>query len=511
MGKAKRAKEKRLLEEERRAVAEAKKREERKENIKIATIVIAIVLVISILVTSVCLIVLGIKGKGDYLRDKVSVSSENYEVNNAMLSYLFADGFYMQKSYYDYYSSYFKLDTSSPLKNQAYSDDMTWYDYFLKAAANNASSMLVNAEAAKAAGITLDDHDMSLVEKEINGLKDDAAALELDFEKYLSEYYGLGVKEQDVRDTLEIYYLSMKYYYTTIYGIDVSDEKINEYYDENDDSFLRVDYKTYTVEANYKTGATDAEKELASEEAKAQADAIAKAEDSAAFDKLLLSYLKENKTDDEKPSETVENALVEGESYDESSEYSKWLFNDDTKVGDTKVIAGSNGSYTVYMLVSAKAREDYKTQNVRHILFLESEYADKAACKAAAEAVLAEFNKTGKTEEDFASLVKKYTDDTGSFYNGGLYENVSKGQMVEEFEDWAFDENRKAGDVEIVYSKSYGYHIMFYCGEGTEAWYATALDKVTEEKYEEISEALIKKHTVKIDLDKASNIPDLNK
>lgn len=521
MGKAKRAKEKKLLEEQRKLAAEAKKREEKKENIKIVTIVVSILLVVAILVTSVCLVIAGIKGKGNYLRDKVSVSSDNYEVNNAMLSYLFADGFYMQKSYFDYYASYFGLDTSAPLKNQSYDETMTWYDYFLQAAANNAASILVNAEAAKAAGITLDDTDKALIEKEVDSLKSDAETLELDFDKYLSEYYGLGVKEDDVRDTLELYYLSLKYYYKTILGIEISAEAINEYYEEHEEDFVQVDYKTYTFMADYDKNATEAEKEAAAKEAQTHADELAKATTEKEFDISLRVYLEalyeENVKKDptlkkaEEVDAVIEDSLVEGEVAKEKSEYSEWLFNDDTKVNDTKVISDGKGNYSVYMLVSAKSRDESKTQNVRHVLFLESEYESKEACRAAAEAALAEFNKTGKSESDFADLAVKYTGDTGSIYNGGLYENITEGQMVEEFNDWCFDEKREAGDVEIVYSASYGYHIMYYCGEGEAAWSAVARDALTEEKYGEISDELVEKYKINIDLKKASNVPDLNK
>ena len=83
--------------------------------------------------------------------------------------------------------------------------------------------------------------------------------------------------------------------------------------------------------------------------------------------------------------------------------------------------------------------------------------------------------------------------------------------MVEEFNDWCFDEKREAGDVEIVYSASYGYHIMYYCGEGEAAWSAVARDALTEEKYGEISDELVEKYKINIDLKKASNVPDLNK
>ncbi len=510
MGKAKRAKEKRLLEEERKAAIEAQKRAEKKENIKIVTIIVSIILVVAILVTSVCLTVIAVKSSGNYLRDKIAITSDNYSVNNAMLAYLFADNFYSQKSYLDYYSSYFNFDTSAPLKNQEYSDGKTWYDYFIQSAADNASGILVNVEAAKKEGITLDDTDKSLIDREIDALKDSAEAEKMELEDYLNEYYALGLKEQDVRDMLELYYISLKFYYKTIYGIEISADAIKEYYDDNAEDFDRVSYKTYTFKAEYKSTATDAEKKLAAEEAKKLADELAKATTPEEFDTALLAHLKKNGKEDEKFDEVIEAALVEGEALTEDSEYSEWLFDDETKVGDTKVIEDDE-SYTVYMLTSAKAREEYKTHNVRHILFIEDEFESKEACKAAAEAALAEFNKTGKTEDDFAKLAVKHTGDTGSLYNGGLYENVTKGQMVEEFNDWCYDEEREVGDVEIVYTESYGYHVMYYSGEGEAAWSAAARDALIEEEYGDISDDLVDTYTINIDMKIAAKVPDLNK
>lgn len=60
--------------------------------------------------------------------------------------------------------------------------------------------------------------------------------------------------------------------------------------------------------------------------------------------------------------------------------------------------------------------------------------------------------------EDFDALAKEYSEDPGSKDNGGKYTFI-KGQMVEEFEKWSFDEKRKAGDTGIVKS-DYGYHVM---------------------------------------------------
>lgn len=112
---------------------------------------------------------------------------------------------------------------------------------------------------------------------------------------------------------------------------------------------------------------------------------------------------------------------------------------------------------------------------VRHILVkaLADEngvYTDeaKAAAKADAEAILAEFLAGDKSEESFAALAEIYSEDEGSYLNGGLYDNVAKGQMVEEFDAFCF-EGHKKGDTAIVYgeSASYaGYHVMYFVGEG---------------------------------------------
>ena len=68
----------------------------------------------------------------------------------------------------------------------------------------------------------------------------------------------------------------------------------------------------------------------------------------------------------------------------------------------------------------------------------------------------------------FAALAEEYSEDAGSNTNGGLYENVARGQMVEEFENFCFSEH-KPGDTGIVYGESgsyAGYHVMYYVGEG---------------------------------------------
>lgn len=97
-----------------------------------------------------------------------------------------------------------------------------------------------------------------------------------------------------------------------------------------------------------------------------------------------------------------------------------------------------------------------KTASVRHILLLTEGKSDpeKAEQKKKIEDILAR----AKAGEDFAALVKQYSEDPGSKDNGGLYENFPRGQMVKPFEDAAF--SVPVGQLSGVVETDFGYHII---------------------------------------------------
>lgn len=110
--------------------------------------------------------------------------------------------------------------------------------------------------------------------------------------------------------------------------------------------------------------------------------------------------------------------------------------------------------------------DDTTDVNVRHILITPEDAEDEASWAAAeqkANEIYANWQAGEKTEDSFAALATENTDDPGSKENGGLYEDVYPGQMVEEFNDWCFDADRQTGDSGIV-KTSYGYHIMYFVG-----------------------------------------------
>ncbi len=189
--------------------------------------------------------------------------------------------------------------------------------------------------------------------------------------------------------------------------------------------------------------------------------------------------------------------------------------------GDLTIIvneSGSGDSKTVngyYVLRFGSVNENkFNLKNVRHILVAyeggktdsngNKTYTDaeKNLAKKDAEMLLAQFEKTDKSEAEFEKLAKEKTDDTGSKENGGLYEDIYPGQMVEEFEDWCYDAERKAGDYGMVQT-DYGYHIMFFVGD-SEVTYRDFMienvmrnEDVTEWVEKLVKEAVLTKHNLK--------------
>ena len=158
-------------------------------------------------------------------------------------------------------------------------------------------------------------------------------------------------------------------------------------------------------------------------------------------------------------------------------------------------------------------RED-KAVDVRHVLIMPEgatnetirteTFSDEAwaASEKRAQELLDGWLAGDKTEESFAALANENTDD-GNDSNGdgepdgGLYTGVTKGQMVEEFEAWCFDESRKPGDTGIV-KTVYGYHIMYYV-DGQLTWPLYAEQDLIAMTENEFLMGIIEKHPVEVD------------
>ena len=122
-------------------------------------------------------------------------------------------------------------------------------------------------------------------------------------------------------------------------------------------------------------------------------------------------------------------------------------------------------------LESGLSRED-KYVDVRHVLIMPEgadssnirteTFAESAweSSRVKAEELLDQWEQGDKSEESFAQLAMAHSQD-GSAMDGGLFTGVTKGQMVEAFENWCFDASRQAGDYGLVKTE-FGYHLMFF-------------------------------------------------
>jgi len=157
---------------------------------------------------------------------------------------------------------------------------------------------------------------------------------------------------------------------------------------------------------------------------------------------------------------------------------------------DEEVEYETTGFYVI--LATGVNKNDMKLVNVRHILINieelgtdatdEAKKAADAAAKAEAEKLLKEWKDGEATAESFGELANKHSKDPGSNTNGGLYEDIYPGWAVEEFNDWCFDAERKAGDSGVVKTEN-GYHVMYLEGYGEYTYrnYMIMNDKLAED------------------------------
>lgn len=159
-------------------------------------------------------------------------------------------------------------------------------------------------------------------------------------------------------------------------------------------------------------------------------------------------------------------------------------------------------------------KTDKADRSIRHILIKTEKDVDSdgdgkndtcseeviAAAKAKAEELYAKWQEN-PTEENFAELAKENSAD-GNAAQGGLYDDVFYGMMVQSFNDWCFDDARKVGDHGIVQT-DYGFHLMYFSGfRDNFYWFDTAKQALESERAQTMSQELADKQTITFDFSK---------
>ncbi len=461
---------------------------------------------------------------GFFATHSTAVTVGGHNVSPAMYNTFYGS---IYSNYYNTYSYYGLISTDTALSEQYYdaTTGTTWADYLDSVADSMIGDSIIwayaMADAAEADGFVLSDELLAEIETEIETLSLYATTYGYSSaDSYLNALYGTGVDTDLYREFLELQYIASEYAEVKLASFSYTTDELLAYYADNVVSFDSVAYRTYYLSGEAEDGEDSEAAMTAAEEA---ANAMVAAVGSSETDFIGYAYLLAMDKELESGKTYADYAESDVTASYSSASYStvsstlgsmaEWLFDSSRTAGDTTVLSDDAGFYVVYF--SERQDNDYNTVNVRHILIEPADVeiitdedgnedeeatalAEEMAMQSAladAEEILNEYLAGAQTEDAFAALAETYSTDTGSNTNGGLYEDVYKGQMVSSFENWCFDATRQAGDVDIV-SSSYGYHIMYYVGEGSN-YRETLLDEaLRSEDYSEWYEAFASSYKV---------------
>ena len=252
---------------------------------KVLLIVVALIIVASTALTY-------IGTSGILLRAPKAFKSENFEINGAMMQYIFSTQYTNLSSNYktQLQGIGFKTDvglrdqnftaTGSTFLNTLYGDDLktsgTWFDVFWEIAKTQAKQTLAYCEAAKASGITLTEEDHKTIDQNLDAI--DTMATLYGFpntSSYIKAMYGSSVTKKDIRNVMELTELSAKFYEKETDRIfdAITDEQVKAFFEEHKSDYLYADFYTLTFQAvKDAAGANDKDEDKKAKEEKFKAD-----------------------------------------------------------------------------------------------------------------------------------------------------------------------------------------------------------------------------------------------
>lgn len=368
---------------------------------------------------------------------------------------------------YGSYLTYFGLDTSKDLSTQMYSDTLSWQDYFEQMAVENLKQSKAMKAAADAEGFTYDTTDEYNTFKET--IKTSAASAGISEKEYVRSIYGAYATMSRIEQYVKNDMVMNAYYEKLQEDNAPSDDEIQSYYEENKATYDSVDYRLTTIEADLPTEPTelaDPVEETASTDTAADGTAAADTTQDTAYqpsDAEIAKAMEDAKVlaDDAKKTVAKDGEAHENEKKS-SVNYliSDWLFDDARKAGDTTVITNDNSHCYYAVAFEKRYLDETPSADVRVIIPTE----DKTG-----EEILEEWKSGAATEDSFAELCKKYTQDTSAVENGGLFEQVTKTGMTEELSNWIFDNSRQAGDT-VAITVSDTTYVLYYIGQDQPEW-----------------------------------------
>lgn len=381
-------------------------------------------------------------------------------------------------------------------------------------------------EKAKAEGFVGSDKIEKAVRDYLNEFKQNIKNTGYSLNEYIELMYNGTITVEYWRTLIYIQYYVDEYIECLEKNIDITDEELYEHKETYSEELIRVDFRLFDFEID-----AYGEDEVA-ELAQKMCDRIT---DEESFVDLAYEYCAEDDKDTFKEdgatyAKGIRKSVVESNI---GKDLADWLYANERQAGDKIVYTTDQYVYVVYIINTAYF-ETAPLVDARHILISFDEVVKELnetagnsidtslnydretetltledgkeitnentgySIELVEEAynisknIYEEYLKGAKTEESFAELAEKNSDDTGSIGEGGLYEDIEKGKMVAPFEDWSYDENRKTGDVDIIMTE-YGWHIMYFVKQHEEAFWKEELREIiATEEFDDILDSFEK-------------------
>ncbi len=481
-----------------RAQEEQEKAAKRKRN----TIVYSIIGIVVVILAAILLI----WDSGIVQRNTTVATIGGEKVTAAQVAYYYYNNdviYYAQ--YYSQFGLSYPYSTSESPKDQVITESAvselgldeeyigkTYHEYFLDCALDSLRQEYALRAAAEEAGYTLSDAGKESVEQAMESLDStldtylSTYGANLTRTSYLQQVYGKSMSAGKYRTCLENAQLASEYYEEHFDDLaDYSQEELTAYYEEHTTELNTIRYywrsfdgsvEETTDEDGNTVEPTDEETEAAMAAAKEAAEA-AQAEAEADLDSVRSSE-----------DYTISDGVPSTSSY-----YYDWLTDPDRQQGDTEIFDGISSYYLLvfdesyldetptvdvrHILVEATREDDPDTEDVDESTedLTDEDYAE---AKQKALDILDQWKAGEATEESFAALAEEYSADSGSNTNGGLYEKVAEGTMIDNFNDWIFDSARQSGDVsdpiQNTTSSTKGWHLIYYIGQNEPVWVTSA-------------------------------------
>lgn len=388
------------------------------------------------------------------------------------------------------YLSYFGVDVNQDLDAQQYTEDQSWGDYFRQEAVTSLTQTVTFYNEAIANGFALSEEAQSELDEYFTSIDTYCESAGITRDQYLQSSYGDYMTDEIFTKHLTMSYIASQYSSDYQANHVFSDDEINAYYEENKQNIDLASYEVLTVNADYTdvegvteetTEYTDAQTSQAMEAAKNTANAFLDRVDSGeALADIAAEFGEEN------------YSTHEDVSYSSFTSYAfnDWVFDEERTIGEASVVEDETKNCWYVVVLNNRERPEYNTVDVRHILIApeenELEEDDEGyeaedtrlneEAQQKAQAILDEYLAGEQTEDAFAALAVENSSDSNAS-DGGLYTQIYKGEMLDAFENWCFDESRQTGDTGIV-ETTYGYHVMYYVGEDIPYWQVRCINNL---------------------------------